>query len=114
MAEGRARGVSIATGDSASERAATVRQTVDESVGSAPAVFPIGTRDELETVPAQTSVYQSQELPKLDVGPADDSIRENAYVPLVPRRLRTKLLLAVLVLPLVGAAAVILFMQLTA
>jgi hypothetical protein len=65
--------------------------------------------------PTQTlGVYQSQELPKLDVGPANDSVRANTYVPLVPRKLRMKLLLAVVLLPLLGAAAVVTFMQLTA
>lgn len=58
--------------------------------------------------------YAATELPTLDVGAANDRNRVNARIPLVPRRLRTRLLLAITLVPLLGAAAVVVYMQLLA
>lgn len=56
--------------------------------------------------------YAHTELPKLEVGRANDHVRANARIPLVPRRLRSQLLLAFALVPLIGAGAVIAYMQL--
>lgn len=58
--------------------------------------------------------YATTELPKLDVGVANDRVRANARIPLVPRRQRLTLLVVVTLVPLIGAAAVVAYMQLVA
>ncbi len=58
--------------------------------------------------------YAATELPKLDVGAANDRVRANARIPLVRRRLRNRLLLAITLVSLIGAAAVVVYMQVLA
>lgn len=58
----------------------------------------------------KSAVYQSSELPKLDVE-TDDSV-PNMRVPRIARELRNRLLLAIALAPAAGAAAVVLYMQL--
>jgi len=58
----------------------------------------------------KSAVYQSSELPKLNVE-TDDSVA-NMRIPRIARQLRRRLLLAIALAPPAGAVAVVLYMQL--